>query len=179
VVAVNIEGVEIVDLQVHEDPRGTFVEFFRQSWIPSEHPALQVNVSRSRAGVLRAMHLHRRQWDYWFVLSGEAFVALADLRDGSPTDRSVVTMRLSGEGPRGLFIPPGVAHGFFAETDLVLGYVVDRYFDGSDELAVAWDDPDLAIEWPTRQPVLSERDRANPSLREARRDPPRYEAPLG
>jgi dTDP-4-dehydrorhamnose 3,5-epimerase len=129
--------------------------------------------------VLRAMHFHRRQWDYWFVVSGEAFVALADLRDGSPTERSIVTMRLSGTEPRGLFIPPGVAHGFLAETDLVLEYVVDRYFDGSDELAVAWDDPDLAIEWPAQEPILSERDRANPSLEEVRRDPPRYRAPLG
>lgn len=174
----NIEGVEVVDLRVHEDPRGTFVEFFRQSWIPSEHPALQGNLSRSRVGVLRGMHFHLRQWDYWFVVSGVAFVALADLRDGSPTERSVVTMRLSGEEPRGLFIPSGVAHGFFAESDLVLEYVVDRYFDGSDELAVAWDDPDLAIEWPTREPALSEQDRANPSLQDVR-DRPRYEAPLG
>jgi dTDP-4-dehydrorhamnose 3,5-epimerase len=125
------------------------------------------------------MHFHRMQWDYWFVLSGHAFVALADLRRGSPTDGSVDTMGLSGEEPRGLFIPPGVAHGFFAQSDLVLAYMVDRTFDGSDELAIAWDDPGLGIAWPTREPVVSERDRANASLDDVRSDPPRYTPSLG
>ena len=178
-VAMTIDGVELVELQAHEDPRGSFVEFYRQSWLPTERSALQGNISRSRAGVLRGIHLHRLQWDYWFVLSGRAFVALADLRSGSPTESSVDTMDLSDEEQRGLFIPPGVAHGFFARTDLVMLYLVDRAFDGSDELAVAWDDPGLAIAWPAREPVLSDRDRANPSLDDIRRDPPRYQPLLG
>jgi dTDP-4-dehydrorhamnose 3,5-epimerase len=176
---VNIDGVKVFDLQVHPDPRGSFVEFYRESWLPTDRPAVQGNVSRSRAGVLRGMHFHRLQWDYWFVQSGEAFVALADLRDGSPTESSIDTMRLSGDEHRGMFIPPGVAHGFLAETDVVLQYMVDRAFDGTDEYAVAWDDPGLEIAWPTREPILSERDRANPSMEEVRRDPPRYTGSLG
>jgi dTDP-4-dehydrorhamnose 3,5-epimerase len=78
-----------------------------------------------------------------------------------------------------LFIPPGVAHGFLAVTDLTLGYLVDRYFDGSDEWGIAWNDPELGIDWPATDPVLSERDRNNPRLAEALRDPIPYRPDLG
>jgi dTDP-4-dehydrorhamnose 3,5-epimerase len=176
---VAIDGVKVVDLQVHADVRGSFVEFYRESWLTTDRPALQGNISRSTTGSLRAMHFHRRQWDYWFVLSGEAFVALVDLRAGSPSERATTTLRLSGDLPRGLFIPPGVAHGFLAETDLVLEYLVDRYFDGTDEWAIAWNDPALGIDWPAAEPILSDRDRSNPSLAEALRDPVPYRASLG
>ena len=171
---VTIDGVKVMDLEVHSDVRGSFVEFYRGSWLPVERPALQGNISRSAAGTLRAMHFHRHQWDYWFALSGEAFVALVDLRSGSPSERATWTLRLSGATPRGLFIPPGVAHGFLAETDLVLEYLVDRYFDGTDEWGIAWDDPALGIDWPAADLILSDRDRNNPSLAEALRDPVRY-----
>jgi dTDP-4-dehydrorhamnose 3,5-epimerase len=176
---VTIDGVTIVDLEVRSDVRGSFVEFYRGSWLPADSPPLQGNVSRSIAGSLRAMHFHRRQWDYWFVLSGEAFVALVDLRAGSPTERATSTMRFSGETPRGLFIPPGVAHGFLAETDLVLEYLVDRYFDGTDEWGIAWNDPALGIDWPTADPILSDRDRSSPSLAEALRERVPYSTPMG
>jgi dTDP-4-dehydrorhamnose 3,5-epimerase len=176
---VTIDGVKVLDLEVHADVRGSFVEFYRGSWLAADRPALQGNVSRSTAGTLRAMHFHRLQWDYWFALSGEAFVALVDLRSGSPTEHATSTLRLSGETPRGLFIPPGVAHGFLATTDLVLEYLVDRYFDGTDEWGIAWDDPALGIDWPAADPILSDRDRSNPSLAEALRDPVPYATRMG
>lgn len=174
-----IDGVKVIDLEIRADVRGSFVEFFRQSWLPTDHGALQGNVSRSTSGVLRGMHFHRSQWDYWFVVSGTALVALADLRSGSPTERVTMTMRLAADEPRGLFIPPGVAHGFFAESDTVLGYLLDRYFDGSDEFGFMWNDPSLGIDWPTTDPILSDRDRANPSLAEALQDPVSYTVILG
>ena len=177
--SVTIDGVEVVDLEVYADVRGSFVEFYRQSWIPSDRSALQGNISRSTSGSLRAMHFHRRQWDYWFVVAGAMFVALVDLRSGSPTVRVTSTLRLSAESPKGLFIPPGVAHGFLAETDLVLGYLVDRYFDGTDESGIAWNDPELGIGWPVADPVVSDRDRSNPSLSEALRDPVPYVPQVG
>jgi dTDP-4-dehydrorhamnose 3,5-epimerase len=72
----------------------------------------------------------------------------------------------AGERRVGLYIPPGVAHGFYAETDLTLLYLVDAEFTGEDEFGLAWDDPDVAIAWPSPDPILSDRDRSNPSLRE-------------
>ena len=107
------------------------------------------------------------------------FVALADLREGSPTERVISTMRLSAETPQGLFIPPGVAHGFLAETDLTLGYLVDRYFDGTDEWGIAWDDPELGIDWPAADPVLSEQGSEQSEPRGGARDPVPYPRDLG
>lgn len=176
---VMIDGVLVVDLEVHSDSRGSFIEFYRGSRLPTDRPVLQGNISRSVAGALRGLHFHRRQWDYWFVLFGEAFVALVDIRTGSPTERATSTLRLSGDTPHGLFIPPGVAHGFLAETDLVLEYLVDRYFDGKDEWGIAWNDPALGIEWPAADPILSDRDRGNPGLDEALLEPVPYSATLG
>ena len=103
------------------------------------------------------------------------FVALVDLRSGSPTERATSTLRLSAETPKGLFIPPGVAHGFLAETDLtLLGYLVDRYFDGTDESGIAWNDPELGIDWPAPIPSCPSGIGAIPRLAEALRDPIPY-----
>ena len=135
---------------------------------------VQANVSRSRAGVLRGLHVHREQADYWVVLSGVAFVALFDLRPGAPTMGQKAELRLDGEDAWfGLYIPPGVAHGFYAETDVVLLYLVDRPYSGDDEFGLAWNDPEVAIDWPDEHPVLSARDRQNPPLRFVRAIDPR------
>ncbi len=140
---------------------------------------VQGNLSVSRSGVMRGLHFHRRQTDYWVLLEGRAFVGLYDLRSGSPTNGAAAGLRVDATGgPRGLVVPPGVAHGFCAETDVLLLYLVDAYFDGTDEHGIAWDDPDLGINWPVQTPILSARDRSNPSLAEARRDPPGYAPPI-
>ena len=80
-----LEGVLLVPLETHADDRGAFRELFRRSWIPGMREAVQLNLSRSRPGVLRGLHFHRRQADYWAVLEGEALVGLYDLRKDSPT----------------------------------------------------------------------------------------------
>ena len=69
---------------------------------------------------------------------------------------------LDGEVERGVFIPPGVAHGFASLTDMLMWYLVDGYYNPNDELGVAWDDPDIAADWGLSDPVLSERDKDNP-----------------
>jgi dTDP-4-dehydrorhamnose 3,5-epimerase len=177
--SIAIEGVTVVELEPHADARGSLVEFYRESWsVPGRH-ALQGNISRSNAGAMRGMHLHREQCDYWFPVSGTMFVALADLRSGSPTERATATLQMSAASPKALFIPPGVAHGFLAESDLVLVYLVDRYFDGTDEWGIAWNDPALGIDWPIDEPLLSDRDMRNPSLREALREPIPYAPVVG
>lgn len=173
---VGIEGVKLAPLTTHADDRGAVTEIFRRTWIEGTREMVQSNLSVSRANVLRGLHFHRKQADYWCYLSGTAFVGLYDLRMGSPTEGKAAGIRIATEeGLRGLYIPRGVAHGFYSETALQLLYFVDEFFTGEDEFGVTWDDPDLGIDWPTREPILSERDRSNPSLAEARQDAPPYE----
>lgn len=173
---VGIEGALRFELSRLEDDRGWLVEDYRRAWVPEAREMVQGNVSFSHAGVLRGLHFHRRQADWWTFVSGAAFVGLYDLREGSPTRGAGVGVRIdTDEGLAGLYLPPGVAHGFYAERDLYLQYLVDAYYDGADEFGLAWDDPDLGIAWPDTAPVTSERDRTNPSLREVLADPPRFE----
>ena len=166
-----LAGVRVIDLRVFPDERGSFTEVYRHEWLPGTPEMVQGNISRSHAGVLRGLHFHRRQADYWCIVLGRAFVALHDLRLASPTTGVTMTLTLDEGTPQGLFIPPGVAHGFYAETDVVLQYMVDEYFDGSDEYGIAWDDTSLGIDWPGIEPVLSDRDRSNPPLTEVVRPP--------
>ena len=160
-----IAGVAVIPLTTLADDRGSFTETYRHAWFEaSGKPVVQSNLSRSRAGVLRGLHFHKTQADYWCVVQGRAFVTLVDLRGGSPTFGAAHTATFDAAELRGLYVPPGVAHGFCALEDVSLIYQVDAYFTGDDEFGLAWDDPELAIDWPVRDPVLSERDRANPSL---------------
>ena len=117
--------------------------------------------------MLRGLHYHLKQSDYWYVQHGEIQVGLADLRPESPTYRATLTVEMSAEHNFGLFISPGVAHGFLALTDSTLTYVVNQYYaKGADEYGVAWNDPDLQIAWETDAPQLSPRDETNPTLRQ-------------
>lgn len=179
-----LAGVRYGSVARHGDDRGAFREIWRASAFPALTPAetgapagseprfVQANLSTSIAGVLRGLHYHRRQLDYWIVGTGRAFVALIDVRPmldrGGP---AVVETRELGPD-ESVVIPTGVAHGFLALEPLELVYLVTNEFDGSDELGFAWDDPEVGVPWPTvpgtpdGRPILSGRDRSNPSLRE-------------
>lgn len=173
---VGIEGVRLVRLVPHADDRGSLTETYRREWLPQGREVVQANLSVSRPGVLRGLHWHRRQADHWCVLSGTAYLALVDLREGSPTRLARFERRVDAAEERlGLAIPPGVAHGFYAETEVLLQYLVDAYYSGQDEHGLAWDDPELGLSWPSRTPILSDRDRSNPSLAEVLADPPLFE----
>src|SRR3990170_1456684 len=168
-----IEGVHLLPLAPHVDERGSLTETYRREWLPGGREVVQANLSRSNPGVLRGLHWHRRQADYWCVLSGTAFVALVDLREDSQTRLATFQRRIDAAEERvGIAIPPGVAHGFYAESEVLLLYLVDSYYSGEDEFGLAWDDPALGLTWPSPTPVLSARDRANPSLGGVLRDPP-------
>ena len=161
-----IEGVQIVSLKPLSDARGRFVETFRKEWFPHRAwEAVQGNASHSAAGVLRGLHYHHRQVDYWSVPSGTIRVGMCDLRPFSPTYRAAQTLEVGDRNFVGIYIPAGVAHGFLALTDAILTYVVDNYYDGTDEYGVAWNDPDIGLDWGTAAPRLSPRDAANPRLR--------------
>jgi dTDP-4-dehydrorhamnose 3,5-epimerase len=142
------------------------VETYRREWFPEGKEMVQGNRSDKQAGALVGLHFHRRQADYWYVPRGQARVVLHDLRVGSPTEAATMVLDI-GDDDRGIYIPPGVGHGFAALTDLTITYLVDRYYDPADELGVAWDDPDIGADWGVAQPILSERDRTNPRRADA------------
>ncbi len=170
--ASTIPGVRYGAIARFGDTRGSFRELWRASAYEDAAFA-QANLSTSVVGVLRGLHLHRRQLDHWVVAVGRAFVALVDVRpmllDGSAAP-VVETRELVAD--EWVDIPVGVAHGFLALEPLELIYLVTNEYDGSDELGFAWDDPRVGIAWPEvpglpgGRPILSERDEANPSLAE-------------
>jgi len=157
-----IDDVVVIEPDVHGDDRGRFVETYRRQWLPLGREMIQSNRSERQAGAVVGLHYHLHQADYWYVLRGTARVVLHDLREGSATDGVTSVIDLPGDEDRGLFIPPGVAHGFAALTDVLLWYQVDGYYNPADELGLAWDDPEVGADWGVPDPVLSERDRANP-----------------
>ena len=166
-----IAGVHFIHPKTIEDERGRFAEIFRGEWIPGAREMVQVNRSFSKAGVLRGMHYHLFQADYWIVTEGHAFVALYDFRATSKTAEKSQTFEIKASEPTGVYIPPGVAHGFYAVEDMTLLYMVDQTFDGTDELGVYFDDPALEITWPfSEEPTLSERDKACPMLAEVQEE---------
>ncbi len=164
------------------DSRGSFVEIWRASTLGqlTEDEAgqpdarfVQANLSTSAPGALRGLHYHRRQLDYWTVVSGRALVALVDVRPvlADSTAHAVIEMRELGAA-ESVTIPTGVAHGFLALEPLQLLYLVTNEYDGTDELGFAWDDPAVGVPWPgvdgtpDGRPILSDRDRSNPTLAE-------------
>lgn len=163
-----ISGVFIVKLQAFGDDRGRFLETFRTEWFPQrEWAIIQSNRSDSKAGVLRGLHYHHHQVDYWYVTKGAIRAGMVDLRPSSATYMTTQTIELSAENDTGLFVPIGVAHGFVALTDATLTYIVDNYYNGGrDENGVAWNDPDINLNWGITEPLLSPRDIKNAFLRD-------------
>lgn len=162
-----IAGVYVVSPDVHGDERGRFVETYRRAWFPNGREMIQGNRADRRAGSVVGLHYHLHQADYWYVPAGRARVVLHDLRVGSPSDGATLAIDIGGDGGadhdhRGVYIPPGVAHGFSAVTDMTITYLVDGYYNAADELGVAWDDPDIDADWLVEGAVLSDRDRRNP-----------------
>jgi dTDP-4-dehydrorhamnose 3,5-epimerase len=162
-----IAGVHVVPFKSFGDTRGYFFETFRRTWVPGSREMIQGNCSFSKAGVLRGLHFHNKQADFWAVPSGLVRAALYDLRTSSPTRGASLVLEMGEGSPRGLYIPKGVAHGFYALKDSFMTYLVDEYYDNSDELGVRYDDPALGIDWGVSSgpaPIVSQRDQDNPML---------------
>jgi dTDP-4-dehydrorhamnose 3,5-epimerase len=162
----NIKGAFLVEPQKFGDDRGFFTESYRRDWIPGAREVIQTNRSSKSAGALAGFHYHLHQSDYWYVPFGEARAVLYDMRIGSPTEGEVYSVDLTGDNNLGLYIPPGVAHGFSATTDMILTYLVDNYYNQADELGVLWNDKMIDAEWSVQDPILSVRDSTNPILGE-------------
>ena len=162
-----IQGVYTVPLKVFGDTRGFFFETFRRNWIPEAREMVQGNCSFSAAGVLRGLHYHLKQADLWNVPIGLVRAVLYDFRSGSPTRGAAEIVELGQDNRLALYIPKGVAHGFLALRESYMTYLVDEFYDNTDELGILWNDPALNVDWGADgAPSLSDRDRQNPLLAE-------------
>ena len=151
-----IDGLERIPIERFEDGRGWFFELARASRLP--RPAVQTNVSFSRAGVIRGLHYHERgQDDLFCCLQGTARVVVLDRESGE-----TFTEDIGDENPVAIYIPGRHAHGFEALTDLLFVYHVTEEYDPADpdEHGLCWADPRVRSLWSTDAPTLSERDLA-------------------
>jgi dTDP-4-dehydrorhamnose 3,5-epimerase len=163
-----LAGLVALEPDRHADGRGFFVETYRREWheqagIPAGQPFLQDNHSRSTRGVLRGLHLQVGEGVAKLVrcARGRIFDVGVDLRRGSPTFGRWAGVELDDEGMRELYVPVGFAHGFCVLSDVAdVVYKQSAYYDPELERTIAWNDPQIGIEWPlpAAQLVLSERD---------------------
>jgi len=170
VIDIGIDGAKLLQPKVFGDGRGAFFEAFRASWFGERQRWVQWNISRSEGNVVRGLHFHKLQTDYWVVPQGKVMVALVDVRPQSPTRGVAKCVTLDEALPQGLYIPPGVLHGYKIIADAMVMYLVDVEYTGKDEYGVRWNDPALGLppEWyggPT--PTLSKRDAEAPLLKDA------------
>ena len=168
-----IDGVKIVALKSHKDKRGTLTEVFREEWFPEvDWRNTQINSDILENGVLKGFHYHLKQTDYWHVILGKILVGLYDLRQCSPTFGKKVRLEMAGRigvDGIGLKIPKGVAHGFLTlGEDVVFMYVTSEAYnpDNPDEHGLLWKDPDINLDWKTKNPLLSKRDFHNSLLKD-------------
>lgn len=167
-----ISGLVLVRPRVFADARGSFMESWRKDEFERagiRADFVQDNVAVStRRGVLRGLHFQREphaQAKLVRCVAGRIFDVAVDLRAGSPTRGKHVAVELAAESPALLFVPRGFAHGYVTLTDeAVVEYKVDGPYAPAAEGGVAWNDPELGIAWPVKEPLLSERDRGWPGL---------------
>ena len=175
VIKPDIEGLAVIEPSVFSDARGYFFEAFNQKVFNAEVAPVefvQDNESKSSYGVVRGLHFQRppyAQAKLVRVVKGRVLDVAVDLREGSPTYGKRFSVELSDENHRMLFIPRGFAHGFSVlSEEVVFQYKCDNYYHPESEGAIAWNDPDLGIDWgiPEDKVVLSAKDAKNPFLKD-------------
>jgi dTDP-4-dehydrorhamnose 3,5-epimerase len=160
----HIDGVMVKTFKKHADQRGYFIEQLKRgdldddgnAFIPPQ-PFAQMSrsLAYARGGnppeLIKAFHWHRKQWDYWDIVAGNARVVLCDLREGSPTEGRIQVVMLGEHAPRMVAIPPYVAHGYqcVSMQDVILNYYVTEPYDPADpdEGRIAWNDPRIGFDW--------------------------------
>jgi dTDP-4-dehydrorhamnose 3,5-epimerase len=169
-----IPDVLLITPAVHRDGRGFFVETWAEARYLSHGIGprfVQDNQSRSQKGTLRGMHaqLMQPQGKLVRALRGEIYDVAVDGRPNSPTFGKWVGALLSEENFQQLWVPPGMFHGFCVTSEIAeVEYKCSAPYARGDEIALRWDDPALGIDWPTKEPLLSAKDSALPSLAELR-----------
>ncbi len=167
-----LPGVIIIEPDVFGDERGFFMETWHQlKYLEAGLTArfVQDNHSYSGKGVLRGLHFQcpNTQGKLVFVLRGEVFDVAVDIRSGSPTFGRWTGIILSGDNKLQLYIPEGFAHGFCVTSETALfAYKCTDIYNPRAEGGIIWNDPDIGIEWPFKEPVLSEKDKVYPLLSE-------------
>lgn len=170
IIPTSIPDVVILEPILHGDHRGFFLETWRESTFESIAPSVrfvQDNHSKSGKGILRGLHyqLQQPQGKLVRVIAGEIYDVAVDMRRGSPHFGQWVGVTLSADNHRQLWVPPGFAHGFLVTSDSAeMVYKCTDYYSPQDEHSLVWNDPALAITWPTQglampEPVLSAKDR--------------------
>jgi dTDP-4-dehydrorhamnose 3,5-epimerase len=169
-----IPEVVIVVPKVFGDARGFFLEFYKHSEFAQagirEH-FVQDNHSKSLKGVLRGLHYQKHphaQGKLVRCLTGRIFDVAVDIRKGSPSFGKWVGVELTAENNSMLYVPPGFAHGFLVLSDSAeVLYKCTAEYASADDRGIIWNDPDIGIQWPLSNPVLSEKDKVHPPLRSA------------
>jgi dTDP-4-dehydrorhamnose 3,5-epimerase len=169
----DIPEVILIEPDTYGDDRGFFRESFRRSAFAGggiDREFVQANMSRSRAGVLRGLHFQRDPAavaKLVGVARGRLFDVAADVRPGSPSFGRWVGEELSAENGRLLYVPEGFAHGFVAlEDDTIATYLMTGEFSPEHDGGVRWNDPDIGVDWPIADPILSPKDEELPFLNE-------------
>jgi dTDP-4-dehydrorhamnose 3,5-epimerase len=165
-----LRGVFVIEPDVFADPRGFFLETwshrrYAEAGLPQVF--VQDNLSRSAQGILRGLHLQHPhgQGKLVQVIHGEVFDVAVDVRVGSPTFGQWVGTTLTGDNHRQVYIPPGFAHGFCVVSEHALfSYKCTEAYHRESEIGMIWNDPDLGIEWPVKDPQLSAKDAVFPRL---------------
>jgi dTDP-4-dehydrorhamnose 3,5-epimerase len=176
VIEAELPGILVIEPEVYGDERGFFYESYsyrRYAECGITDAFVQDNHSRSVRHTLRGPHyqVHPGQAKLIRVAVGEVYDVAVDIRWGSPTFGQYAAVTLSAGNRRQLYIPVGFAHGFCVTSEVAeFLYKVSRYYSPPDERGIAWDDPDIGIDWPTLTPILSERDKRHPRLANASRD---------
>ncbi len=178
----DLPGVVVIEPTVFDDPRGSFYESwsaqrYAKAGVPG--PFVQDNVSESSRGTLRGLHLQHpyAQGKLVYVLVGEVFDVAVDVRLGSPQFGRWAGVTLSESNRRQIYVPPGFAHGFCVISETALfAYKCTAEYHPETEMTLAWNDPDIAIDWPVTDPTLSKKDRKGQPLAALTDQLPRYTA---
>ena len=178
----HLSGVVLIHPVVYQDSRGFFTETYQarrygEHGFPSEF--VQDNHSRSICGTLRGLHLQltQPQGKLIRVIEGTIFDVAVDIRVGSPSFGQWVGVELTGTNFKQLYVPPGFAHGFCVISDQAdVSYKCTDYYLHGDEIGIAWNDPDIAIQWPITTPLLSQKDMNALRLKDVLSRLPRYKA---
>lgn len=171
----SIDGVVIITRPMHKDHRGFMHEAYRRDHLKTatgiDFKPVQWSHSMSRPGVIRA--IHTEDWNKLvYPITGKLFAPIVDVRPKSRTFRRIEYITIDNtkkDSPRqAIFLPAGMGNCIcvLGKEDLHYLYVIDQYWDDSKAQGIAWDDPDINIRWPIKNPIISERDKHNPTLRE-------------